>query len=74
MTERVQKQMTEITRNLFQMTVLIRKMMEKSVGKVSPKESFYNYLCTDAPSSQKEIWNRGVCESPSLIVFWYIFA
>ena len=26
------------------MTVLIRKMMEKSVGKVSPKESFYNYL------------------------------
>ena len=38
------KKMTEITRNLIQMTVLIRKMMEKSVGKVSPKESFYNYF------------------------------
>ena len=44
MTERVQKKMTEITRNVIQMTVLIRKMMEKSVGKVSPKESFYNYF------------------------------
>ena len=43
MTERVQKKMTEITRNLIQMTVLNRKMMEKSVGKASPKESFYNY-------------------------------
>ena len=43
MTERVQKNMTEITRNLFQMTVLIRKMMEKSMGKVISKESYYNY-------------------------------
>ena len=43
MTERVQRNMTEITRNLFQMTVLIKKMIEKSVGKVSLKESFNNY-------------------------------
>ena len=31
-------------------------------------------LCTDVPPPSEKIGRRDICESPSLIVFWYTFA
>ena len=49
--------------------------MNKAIGEQENSgRTEQSSLCTDAPSPQKRIGKRDVCESPSLIVYRYTFA